>query len=247
MSHPYDKEDPKTIESMFDNIAERYDVTNSILSFSLHKRWNHTLVKEVLLTNPNHTYLDLCAGTGDIAFDYLHSVTTPCRSYLMDFSAEMLEKAKIKASKKSFSLNNLFYIKGDVQEIPLGDQSVDCATMAYGIRNVQHPSKCIKEVFRVLKPGGNFGILELTRPKNRFLRLGHHFYLTKILPLLGKFLTNNKDAYHYLCQSIDQFISPLEVQELMAKEGFSTIKQLPLLGGVATILIGRKPSKELSF
>ncbi len=238
----YRKDNPQTIQLMFDRIAKRYDLTNAILSFSLHKRWNHALVCHTLQHDRPHTVLDLCSGTGDIAFDYLHTSTHPCQAYLIDFSHEMLEQAKRKSTQFPLQPHHISYLEADVQTLPLPDQLADCVTMAYGIRNVQSPSYCIREVFRVLKPGGCFGILELTRPNYRLLRLGHQIYLRTLLPILGKLLTDNKEAYQYLCQSIHHFIAPQELEDLLKSQGFVQTRCYSLTGGIATIFIGYKPT-----
>ena len=185
----YCKENPQTIQSLFNSIAGRYDLTNAVLSFNLHKRWNSALVQHVLKPHLPKVFLDLCSGTGDIAFNYLHSAPHSCQACLIDFSSEMLEHAKHKANKYSFDRHQISYLEADVQQLPLQDQFADCATMAYGIRNVQYPTHCFQEIFRVLKPGGCFGILELTRPRNRLLRFGHQLYLRTVLPLLGESLS----------------------------------------------------------
>lgn len=240
----YRKNSPTTIQSMFNSIANRYDLTNAVLSFSLHKRWNRALVRHVLQQNlkQQHVLLDLCSGTGDIAFDYLRITNAFCHAYLIDFSSEMLEHAKRKASQFSLnSLHQLSFIEANVQQLPLPNQFADCATMAYGIRNVQNPTLCLQDVFRVLKPGGCFGILELTRPRYRLLRLGHQLYLNTLMPLLGKWLTDNQQAYQYLRQSIQTFISPKEIENLLAMNGFVHTQSHSLAGGIATILIGYKP------
>lgn len=238
----YRKDSPESIQTMFNSIAKRYDLTNAVNSLNMHRRWNHQLVQKVMNPLHSHTLLDLCAGTGDIAFDYLNTAKIPCHAYLIDFSHEMLEHAKLKADKLSFNhLHHISFIQADVQELPLGNESADCATMAYGIRNVQHPSRCIQDVFRVLKPGGCFGILELTRPSSRILRFGHQLYLRTFLPFMGKWLTANQDAYHYLRNSIDTFLSPAELENLMKEQGFVQTQKHSLMGGIATILIGHKP------
>ncbi|WP_068466469.1 bifunctional demethylmenaquinone methyltransferase/2-methoxy-6-polyprenyl-1,4-benzoquinol methylase UbiE [Candidatus Protochlamydia phocaeensis] len=237
----YNKNRPQTIQKMFNSIAKRYDLTNAVLSCYLHKRWNHELVRRVLCDQTSHTLLDLCSGTGDIAFDYLRSVSTPCRAYLVDFSKEMLNCAKEKADQLSFSSHSLEYIQADVHRLPFLNQSVDCATMAYGIRNVHHPAQCIQEVYRVLKPGGCLGILELTRPSNRLLRYGHQIYLRTLLPLFGKWLTANEEAYQYLRQSIHTFIPPGQLEALFRENGFIKTGRYSLNGGIATIITGYKP------
>lgn len=236
----YRKDSPATIQSMFNSIAKRYDFTNAVLSFSLHKYWNRNLVRHVRQAS-SHVLLDLCSGTGDIAFDYLRIMPSPCKAYLVDFSSEMLEHAKHKASQlKLQPEHQLSYIEADVQHLPLPDQMANCATMAYGIRNVQNPALCIQEVARVLKPGSCFGILELTRPRSRFLRWGHQVYLKTIMPFLGKWLTDNEQAYQYLCQSIQTFTAPEDLQNLLLANGFEKTKIYPLAGGIATIILGYK-------
>jgi demethylmenaquinone methyltransferase/2-methoxy-6-polyprenyl-1,4-benzoquinol methylase len=240
----YRKDSPSTIQSMFNSIAKRYDLTNAILSFSLHKRWNRTLIRHVCQESSPQVLLDLCSGTGDIAFDYLHTTSLSCQAYLIDFSSEMLEYAKRKETQYHFhSSHQLSYIEADVQKLPFPNQFADCATMAYGIRNVQNPALCMQDVFRVLKPGGCFGILELTRPRYRLLRLGHQIYLHTLLPFLGKWLTNNQQAYQYLCQSIQTFIEPEELKNLLTANGFIRTQCHSLTGGIATVIIGYKPLK----
>lgn len=239
----YRKDSPVTIQSMFNSIAKRYDFTNAVLSLSLHKRWNRALVQQMHKNSSAQVLIDLCSGTGDIAFDYLKKANHPCEAHLIDFSSEMLEYAKQKANEKKFVFPHLLsYIEADVQSLPLPDRFAEHATMAYGIRNVQNAAKCIREVFRVLKPGGSFGILELTRPQSPVLRLGHQLYLRTFMPLLGKWLTRNKQAYEYLCQSIQTFIAPQELENLLTANGFVNTQRYSLTGGIATMIIGQKPS-----
>jgi demethylmenaquinone methyltransferase/2-methoxy-6-polyprenyl-1,4-benzoquinol methylase len=242
MKTTYRKEDPATIQQMFNCIAKRYDLTNSVLSLRRHKQWNHTLVKHLLRSQSPQILVDLCAGTGDIAFDYLQTVSSPCQAYLIDFSSQMLACAKEKENRLSFKHHQISYIEADVQNLPLPDQLADHATIAYGIRNVKNPALCMKEVYRILKPGGLFGILELTRPRHQFLQWGHRLYLKTVLPIFGKWLTDNQEAYHYLKNSIQGFVPPEELAQLLESQGFKIIRCQFLMGGVATLLIGQKPS-----
>ena len=236
----YTKNEPHTIQEMFDSIAKRYDLTNAILSFGLHHYWNQKLV-QALRQPESHTLIDLCSGTGDIAIRYLHSIPSPCSAYLVDFSAGMLAYAKSKIHPSHMSRHKLEFIEADVQSLPLPSNLAECTSMAYGIRNVKEPVVCLREAFRVLKAGGKIGILELTRPRYSFLRLGHKLYLNTCLPLFGKWLTDNQKAYEYLRQSINTFIAPEELKELLENVGFTSIQCKPLLGGVATLFIGQKP------
>lgn len=236
----YNKQDPKTIQSLFGSIAERYDRTNGVLSFQLHKRWNAELVRVISEEESPRTLLDLCCGTGEITFTYLTKMPLRCQAYLLDFCEEMLSQAKKKSESLSMEHHHLTFLRADAQDIPLPKESVSAVTIAYGLRNVRDPKLCIKEVFRVLEPGGCFGILELTQPNNRLLRFGHKVYLRHVLPHLGKVMTRNENAYQYLCQSIQNFIDPVEIEGYLKEVGFKQTYRLPLNGGIATILFGRK-------
>lgn len=238
----YEKRRPHTIQSLFNSIAASYDQTNALLSFSLHKYWNRSLLKKI---PPSASLADLCSGTGDIAFTYLNLSSSRCRAYLIDFSSQMLAEAKKKAQHSpALSRHWVSYLESDVHKLPLESVSVESATMAYGIRNVADPLVCMQEVFRVLQPGGTFGVLELTRPNHPLLRLGHRLYLHILLPLLGKWMTRNKEAYDYLCRSIEAFTPPEQLKSWMESSGFIEVSCTPLTGGIATIIVGKKPKNS---
>jgi demethylmenaquinone methyltransferase/2-methoxy-6-polyprenyl-1,4-benzoquinol methylase len=236
----YRKSQPETIRSLFDSIACSYDRTNTLLSFGLHKYWNRALVNRTLVATRPKAFLDLCSGTGEIAFTYLKGLVDPCEAYLLDFSEGMLQIAKEKAKKQILSCK-ISYLEADAQAIPLLNEEVDAVTMAYGIRNVKDPKICMLEVYRVLRPGGTFGILELTQPTHPYLRYGHEFYLKTAVPVLGRLLTANKPAYQYLCDSIQNFSQPETLKKFLKEAGFNDITIIPLCGGIATIVFAKKP------
>ncbi|HRD55650.1 MAG TPA: bifunctional demethylmenaquinone methyltransferase/2-methoxy-6-polyprenyl-1,4-benzoquinol methylase UbiE [Parachlamydiaceae bacterium] len=237
----YRKDRPESIQQMFSSIASCYDKTNSVLSFRLHRFWNSKLLKEVTDASNPEILLDLCAGTGEIAFSYLRRAKSPKKIYMIDFCEEMLDCARKKSKDPVFYGHHISFIQGDAQNIPLKEESVHCTTIAYGIRNVDNPLKCIHEVFRVLKPGGTFGILELTEPKNRILKYGHKLYLKIFLPIIGRFFASNKQAYEYLSSSIKNFTKPENIETAMQEAGFVQTSRKPLTGGIATIIQGKKP------
>lgn len=236
----YDKKDPQTIQAMFNSIAKDYDRTNAVLSFSLHRRWNRALVDNTLAKKQPERFLDLCCGTGEIAYEFLARTSHVSNAYMLDFSEQMLECAKNKAKDKNLGPAAIHYLKADAQAIPLPSDSINCATMAYGIRNIKSPLLCMQEVYRVLTTGGVFGILELTKPENPLLRMAHSIYLHTCFPVLGKILTSNKEAYRYLCNSIHTFIPPKDLEKMLVDAGFKNIQRKPLSGGIATLLIGEK-------
>ncbi len=231
----YDKNEPETIQKLFGSIAEKYDRTNSILSFNLQHYWNKRLVNFVSQKQPEKA-LDLCCGTGEIGFGIVRK--NLCETTFLDFCPEMLECAKKKG--KALPSDKLRFVQGDAQETKLEAEQFDSITIAYGIRNVQSPEKCIKEAMRLLKPQGTFAILELTRPNNLLLRGGHNAYLKWVLPFLGKCSTQNKEAYKYLCESIQEFVDPETLKAMMLESGFTKTTVRPLTGGIATIISGTK-------
>jgi demethylmenaquinone methyltransferase/2-methoxy-6-polyprenyl-1,4-benzoquinol methylase len=236
----YDKQDPRTIQAMFGSIARGYDRANAILSFQMHKRWNAVLVSKVTSPHRPETLLDLCSGTGDIAYEYLKNETPPRQAYLLDFCPEMLECAKQKVHKYGLQRHSIHFVQGDAQDLPFPASNFNCATMAYGIRNIKDPLKSLQEVYRVLQPGGVLGILELTQPQNPVIRAGHKLYLKTLLPLLGRLVAKNQEAYRYLCHSIQAFVPPEQLEKLLKEAGFKEVRRTPLTFGIATILVATK-------
>ncbi|MFZ0566319.1 MAG: bifunctional demethylmenaquinone methyltransferase/2-methoxy-6-polyprenyl-1,4-benzoquinol methylase UbiE [Chlamydiales bacterium] len=229
----YHKSTPETIQSMFATIAPNYDRANTLFTFGIHKHWNQQLVKAV---GPAKRLLDLCAGTGEIAFRFLRHYSQS-EAILLDFCPEMLAVAERKGSSFKHRFKT---IQGDAQAIALSDESVDSVTIAYGIRNVKEPHICFQEVHRVLRPKGRFGLLELTRPHSPSLQKMHAFYTNTLLPLLGKAAARNIHAYRYLANSIQDFVSPEEIEQSLKQCGFTTLKRRSLMGGIATLLLVEK-------
>ena len=238
MQQIYDKNTPESIQKLFNSIADSYDITNSFLSFGLHKRWNRSLVRH--LGNPE-ILLDLCAGTGEISYLMMQLNKSLKKAVLLDFSKDMLLVAKHKSLKQSNKKVDISFIQADATKIPLADEQVDVITIAYGLRNIKEPKLCIKEAFRTLKPGKPFGILELTKPKFKVLQQFHALYLRFFLPLIGKCIATDKDAYKYLSKSIPEFLSPETVATMMREAGFEDVKIVEQTGGIATLIVGKKP------
>lgn len=240
----YKKDNPKSIQAMFGAIAKNYDKANSLLSFNLHRRWNRRLVQEINKESKEpSSFLDLCCGTGEIAFTFLEEQKIKkgcCSAYLLDFCPEMLACAQVKGDNRFSS--PLHYIEADAQKIPLETATIDCATLAYGIRNIAVMERCFEETYRVLKPKGIFAILELTRPKNRCLAFLHTLYLKNILPVIGQLITSERSAYDYLSRSIQEFVDPAAIRQKLCETQFTEIKITPLCGGIATLFTARKDS-----
>lgn len=229
------KNDPETIKTMFGAIAPRYDNANLFLSLGLHNLWNRKLVQSADKGSPK-VLLDLCAGTGEITYRWLKGKKELKKAILLDFCPEMLDMAQ----KRSFGTHEISFIEGDAQAIPLPANTIDAVTIAYGIRNVKDPIKCFQEVYRVLKPGGSFSILELTEPKNPLIRFSHRLYLNHILPKLGGLLTQKPEAYRYLSSSIQAFVHPTVLTDNLNTLGFHNLKATPLSCGIAHLITCQK-------
>jgi demethylmenaquinone methyltransferase/2-methoxy-6-polyprenyl-1,4-benzoquinol methylase len=213
-------------KAYFSSIHRHYDLTNHLLSLGLHRIWNKTLIQSVSGKN----LLDLCAGTGAIARLALQNGFD--QVVLVDFCAQMLDIAKLKIK------SNAQFIEADVEQVPLTFQ-FDAATMAYGIRNVENKHKALQEAHRLLKKGGKIGILELTTPKNKWVRQLHKFYLKCYLPLIGFLFTKNKKAYSYLATSILSF-DLKDIISLLENAGFKNIEIRQKTLGLATIVTAQK-------
>ncbi len=240
----YDTSFPQTIRSLFNDIAPRYDIGNSLMSFHLHALWNRKLVSLLLEKRGSFQFLDLCSGTGEISFRGLHLLKkkkSPLPQFtLVDFSEKMLEIAKSRIENFGKEKELFTLVEADATALPLEKNHYDTACIAYGIRNIQKMEKCFLEVHRVLKEGALLGIIELTRPKQALLKTLHQAYLRTYVPFVGKYLISNKEAYKYLCKSIEHFSTPETILALLKESGFSSTQTLPLAGGIATIFLAKK-------
>ncbi len=198
---PYGGDENKgaQIEQAFDHIAPRYDFMNRLLSMGIDITWRRRALRSI--SNAPSSILDLATGTGDLII--MEAETFPEAMITgIDLSRKMLSIAKSKAEKNKFS-DRINFIQGNCLEMPFEDNSFDVATIAFGIRNFESIVAGYKEMLRVLKPGGELVVLELSRPQTKILSAFYSFYLTKVTPALGSFFTGNRKEYRYLPESIN--------------------------------------------
>lgn len=219
------------IQKMFGTIAKNYEKTNVWLSLGLCHYWNRILVKKI--SRKKHL-LDLCAGTGVVGLEFLKR-NPQAKVTLVDFCPEMVEIAK----KKAKDMNHVSVYQADCQELDFLTSSFDAISMAYGIRNLTNISRCLAHCQRLLKPNGELYILELTRPKMRFVRFFHKIYLKFFVPLIGKICTKEPVAYHYLSSTVKDFTPPSEIKKKLEEHNF-TVRILPLNFGIATLFCAKK-------
>lgn len=226
---------------MFAQIAKRYDLLNTCLTFGLNRYWNYQLAKHLLEQNPKDI-LDLCAGTGAISHQILSQSADfpPEKITLLDFCPEMLEMAKGHLNGLDVH-TDLEFVTADAQHLPFNSQSFCAITLSFGIRNIQQPEKTLEEAFRVLRPKGFLYIMELSRPQNALLAKFHHLYLKTVVPFMARLLSPDPKAYNYLAQSVKEFMPAQELQNLIENQGFKLWTLHPFFPGAATLFIAQKP------
>jgi len=206
---------------MFDRIAPVYDVMNRVMTAGLDRRWRRLAARAVVW--PGDRVLDACCGTGDFA---LEAERRGGRVVGLDFSERMLERARRKSQ-------TIEWVRGDALELPFADGEFDAATVGFGVRNLEDLERGLRELLRVLRPGGRLAVLEITRPRG-LLRPFFRIWLDVLVPLAGKILPGGK-AYTYLPASVRRFPGPEDLSALLQQAGFHEI-QFRLLGGGSVAL-----------
>ncbi|MDR0224152.1 MAG: bifunctional demethylmenaquinone methyltransferase/2-methoxy-6-polyprenyl-1,4-benzoquinol methylase UbiE [Myroides odoratus] len=224
------------VEQMFDTISGNYDNLNRMISLGTDQGWRRKVLKLVAETNPT-TILDIATGTGDMAI--LLSKTNAHKITGLDLSAGMLEVGRKKI--KALNLDNrIEMIQGDSENLPFEDNSFDAITVGFGIRNFENLEKGLTEILRVLKPNGIFIILETSVPTKFPFKQGYFFYTKNIMPFMGKLFSKDQDAYKYLSDSAKNFPFGQELNNILVKVGFKTVKHRPQTMGIATIYSASK-------
>lgn len=233
------KKDPKQIQEMFSNIAPGYDRLNHILSLRRDFKWRAFAaekIKDLSRQNPPFI-LDACTGTADLAVTVARH--NPSFAIIgIDYSAQMLRLALGKIAQLDVR-NRIFLMRADLTRLPLKNSACAASTVAFGIRNLEEPCKGISEMRRVTARDGVTAILEFTNPKNRIMNRLYYVYLTRILPVLGNFLSGSK-AYSYLSNSILAFSTERELADMLKNAGFARTQVFDLDFDIVKLIVGNK-------
>jgi demethylmenaquinone methyltransferase/2-methoxy-6-polyprenyl-1,4-benzoquinol methylase len=224
------EEKKRFIQKLFDSIVPTYDLANHVLSMGTDILWRRNIFRHINSVR-NERAIDLCCGTGDLSL-LLHNKGAEVVS--LDFSMNMLRRAVHKKAIKGHA------VSADACLIPFHENTFSIATIAFGIRNIPDIDNFIKEVFRVLAPGGQLAILELVRPKNGLIRILYSFYLNKLIPFIGGVISGKKLAYSYLSKTIATFIDQPDLKMILNEHGFNKVMFHPQTLGVATIIVCEK-------
>ena len=224
------------VEKMFNNIASRYDLMNTLLSAGIHKRWRKKAIKILSKYNPK-LILDLATGTGDFAIAAMK--LGPDKIYAVDISEGMMNIGIEKVKKLKLE-NKIIFQKGDSENLQFDANYFDAITVGFGVRNYEDLLKGLQNMNRVLKPGGIAVILEFSKVKKFPLKQFYNFYFRFITPLIGKMFTSDKAAYTYLPESVNAFPDGETFETIMKQAGFKQTSTTLLSSGIASIYTGIK-------
>ncbi|MFM7084726.1 MAG: bifunctional demethylmenaquinone methyltransferase/2-methoxy-6-polyprenyl-1,4-benzoquinol methylase UbiE [Hyphomicrobium sp.] len=227
------------VNQVFTKVAGRYDLMNDLMSGGLHRIWKSTLIGMLNLSCNNTPYkiLDVASGTGDIALRSLTASKSNVSLVLNDINSKMLNISMHRPEMEAFAKRASF-VQSNAEELPFLDKSFDAYTIAFGIRNVTHIDKALKEAYRVLKIGGRFLCLEFSEVQVPILDKLYDFHSFKVIPQLAKLTVGEEDPYKYLVESIRQFPNQVAFSKMISDVGLSNIRVVNLSGGIAAIHSG---------
>lgn len=228
----------KLVEDVFASVADRYDIMNDFMSGGIHRIWKNRLIG-LMQPRASRRLLDVAGGTGDIAFRYRAKAGPDCDITVCDINREMLRVGQDRAADRGY-LKGIRWVEGNAEKLPFGDNEFHLYSISFGLRNVPKIDDALEDAYRVLKPGGRFFCLEFSRVNNDLLRWVYDRYSFSVIPKIGEMVTNDRDSYQYLVESIRQFPPQEELKSRMQQAGFEDTRVINLSGGIAAIHIGHK-------
>ncbi len=226
------------VKAVFDSVASRYDLMNDLMSFGIHRIWKRFAV-ELAGIRRGQKILDLASGTGDLAARFAGLVGPDGLVVMTDINAAMLNQGRIRMADEGL-VGNLAYTQVNAEQIPFPDNSFDCITIAFGLRNVTDKQQALNEMQRVLKPGGRVLVLEFSHPQGKPLKSVYDLYSFKLLPKIGKVVANDEESYRYLAESIRMHPDQETLKGMMEQAGLERCDYHNLTGGIVAVHRGFK-------
>ena len=233
-------EKKRLVQDQFDRIAGRYDRADAFLSLGLHFSWKRATVRRLEL-RPGESVLDVCGGTGDLALRAARKVGPGGSAVVCDLNEPMMAAGRRKAGAAKVRDGRITFVRGDAERLPFPDASFDAATVGFGLRNLVDLDQGLREIARVLKPGGRFAGLEFTLPRRRWQRSLYAFYSFRLMLPAARLITGSEGPFRYLAESIRVFAESGDIAGGLDRAGLADVRVRPLTLGIVTIYSGRKP------
>ena len=228
----------KRVRGVFDSVAGNYDIMNDLMSMGIHRLWKRFTV-ELAGIRKGQKILDLASGTGDLAARFSGLVGTDGQVVMSDINAAMLAQGRARMLDDGH-VGNVSYAQINAQLLPFADNTFDCITIGFGLRNVTDKQQALESIYRALKPGGRLLVLEFSHPTTKPLQTLYDLYSFKILPRIGKLVANDEDSYRYLAESIRMHPDQETLKEMMLQAGFEDCDYHNLTGGIVAVHRGFK-------
>jgi demethylmenaquinone methyltransferase/2-methoxy-6-polyprenyl-1,4-benzoquinol methylase len=227
------------VDDVFHSVARRYDLMNDLMSAGVHRAWKAAMIAKLNPPRGETTFklLDLAGGTGDIAFRAAGAAGTGFQAIVCDINAQMLEVGRERAAKKHLN-DRVSFVEGNAEQLSFADKSFDACTIAFGIRNVPRIDAALREIHRVLRPGGRFLCLEFSSVDTPGLDRLYELYSFNVIPELGRMVTGDAESYRYLVESIRQFPRPNAFAGMMREAGFARASWDVMSGGIVALHSG---------
>ena len=226
------------VREVFDSVADQYDVMNDLMSGGLHRLWKRFTI-ELSAVRSGQTVLDIAGGTGDLAAKFSKLVGNGGNVILGEINAAMLSVGRDRLIDKG-ALNNISVVQADAQFLPFEDNSIDCITIAFGLRNVTDKDTALRSMHRVLKPGGRLLVLEFSKPSSPLLSKIYDAYSFAALPIMGKLIADDADSYRYLAESIRKHPDQDTLLDMVEDAGFVDCRYHNMTGGIVAVHRGIK-------
>ncbi len=226
------------VGEVFHSVAAKYDVMNDVMSFGVHRIWKQITLDQSAV-RPGHKVLDIAGGTGDLAKKFCKRVGSGGQVVLADINASMLQVGRERLLNEGV-VGNLQFVQTDAESLPFDDDTFDCITIAFGLRNVTRKENALASMLRVLKPGGRLLILEFSKPVLPLLSSVYDAYSFKALPMMGKLIADDEDSYRYLAESIRMHPDQTTLESMMKDAGFEDTSYQNLTGGIVALHKGFK-------